>query len=393
MTEENKDTLIDAAPASPAKTPRRSTGVGTVLLIPLTLAVAGLGYFLWQQRESVETLQKQVDALAQANAGAGEQTSTLATTQQQLQQSVQVLQSALDQLQGTQQQVLTTQQQQQSNVQQQLQTVSSTVNGQTAQLVNLEREVSALAMRLAEAGEAVIRDQALAEVQGMLRLAEQRLQVAQDVGTAVSLSRTSDELLSKIPEPAIAALRTQLQADMAALQAVTPVDVLAVHQQLGEMITQVDSLTAVSSTAQNTLSVPASEPAAETTEEQSWIDDTVDFLGQYFVITQRDAPITPLLSPEQDWLVRKNVALKLEQARLAVLARDTALFRSMIADARDAIETGLAGESKAPLLSALTDLSGLDLQMTLPSLSSTLAAVEQLRVALPAAAIPAEGQQ
>lgn len=387
MTDEKTEKRVDAVPVyATTPPPPRGSSTGGIFVGLLFVAVAGIGYFGWQQRQNVASLQQQYDSLAQANSGVDEQADSIANAQQQLQQSVASLQAALEQLQASQQQVLAAQQQQQTSVQQQLQTISTTVGNQTAQLANLEREVGTLGNRLAETGDAVIRDQVLAEVEGILRLAEQRLQVARDVTTAQSLLRTSDELLSRVAEPEVAALRTQVQGDIAALQAVMPVDVLVLHEQIGTLIVQLDGLHAVSATAQNDLSVPSTEAEPETGAEPGWFDETVDFLGKYFVITQRDAPITPLLSPEQDWLIRKNIALKLEQARVAALARDTTLFRSMLVDAQAGIEMGLDGEGKVALLAALADLAGIELQTALPSLANTLAAVQLQQGRLPVAA-------
>lgn len=379
------DKPAEVAPVAPVKAARRSgSALGGILLTLLLVAVAGLGYLGWQQRETVAGLQQRLDTLAQGN----QQNASLADAQQQLrqdlQQNIQAVQNALDQLQSQQQQVRTAQQQQQTAVQQQLQALNATVNGQMAQMANIERNVDALGMRLAETGDSAVRDQVLAEVEGILRLADLRLQATQDVDTALALLRTADDLLSRVVAPDIAALRTQLQGDAAALRAVIPADVLGVHQQLGALITQLDTLRAVSATAPSELSVPATA-TAEAPAGSGWLHDTMNFLGQYFVITQRDAPITPLLSPEQDWLVRKNIALKLEQARLAALARDTDLFHNMLDEAQTDIDQGLAGEGKTELLATLASMDDVELQLTLPSLANSLRAVEQLQTRLPGA--------
>jgi len=138
----------------------------------------------------------------------------------------------------------------------------------------------------------------------------------------------------------------------------------------------------VSKTASNDTSVRA--PNTGTPAEPGWINHTLDFLGQYFVITQRDAAITPLLSPEQIWFIRKSIELQLQQARMAALNNDPALYKMSLAEAQAAISDSLQGSSKEALLKKLVELQAATLRPGVHSLAASISSLQQLQAQVPA---------
>ncbi|MES2604445.1 MAG: uroporphyrinogen-III C-methyltransferase [Pseudomonadota bacterium] len=391
MTDSNNNETIFVE-SRRAEPPRSRTGILTLLLLT-PVALAALGWFSWQQHQTLTALQADYQNLT-STAG---QVSSLQQTQssfndsqQRLDQQVSLVEQGLQQLQSAQQQLSTSQQQVQSSMQQQLQMTLTSLNDQSGQLNMIDQELASLRTRVANTGAGAIRAQLLAEVQGMLRLAEQRLRIAQDVESAIVIVRSADGLLAQIGDADVAAIRGQLTGDLAALQAVQQVDVYKLHAQLGEAIEQLASLTAVSKSAVDDMQVDA--PMSTTPPEPGWVDQTMDFLGQYFVVTQRDSAITPLLSPEQVWFIRKSIELQLQQARLAVLSGDAALFKVALTEAQSAITANLQGRDKEALLSALNEMEAAQLRPQLPSLTATLAAVQQLQTSAPAVAAPGPAQ-
>lgn len=353
-----------------------STGAGIKLLVLLSwLLLAAIGWFGWQQQQTISALDARLAALAGASGEVGnlqQAQRQFDTLQQQLDQQVQQLGQNLQQLQGSQQQTQTT-------VMQQLQMTMSSLNEQSLQLNQLGSEVESLQARVAGGSSAALRAQLLTEAGGMLRLAELRLQVAQDADTAATLVRSTDAVLAQVDDPAVAALRSRLASDLAALQANTVVDVLALYRQLGDVIAALDSLTAVSTMTVADLQVTPVDDGRPV--EPGWFNQASDFLGQYFVLTKRDDTIAPLLSPQEDWLIRKSIALQLQQARLAALEGNEALYKVAVIEARSALTTNLQGANKQSLLAQLESLTAVPLRTQVPSLVDSIAALQQLQAA------------
>ena len=354
-------------PASSVATRSGSSALRNLLLLVIVLVLAALGWLAWQQQQRLAALGSagaDVDALRQQLQQADARAQTL-------EQQVQLQQQTLQQLQLGQQQA-------QSSLLQQLQLATTALNDQSMQMTRLSADVAALQARVADSGEDVLRTQLLAEAAGMLRLAELRLQLTQDATTAETLVRGADALLTRIAEPAIAGLRARLATDLVALQAVDAVDVLALYRTLGEVTTQLEALQAVSTTAVADLQleppVAGSLPVAP-----DWYSQISEFLGRYFVVTPRDQPVTPLLTPEQHWLVRKGIAFQLQQAALAALESDEQLYRLALTQARTAIDADLQGPGKAALLTQVDALQEAPLRAAVPSLAPTIAALQQLQ--------------
>lgn len=378
MSEPNSNmaTIIESRPMA-------AGGAGIKLLVLASwVALATIGWFGWQQRHTITALETQIGTLAGASGevGALQQAQLqLDSARQQLAQQVAQLEQNLQQSQGSQQQAQTT-------LLQQLQMTMSSISDQTRQLNQLGSEVASLQARVADDGSAALRAQLLAEVAGMLRIAELRLQLAHDVDTAATLVRSADALLARLGDPAVAGVRTQLANDLAALQAAPQVDVLALHRQLGDVIAQLDSLNVVSTEEVADLQVTAVDDGLPA--EPGWFNQAADFLGQYFVLTKRDAGIAPLLSPAQDWLIRKSIALQLQQARLAALEGNTELYKAALTEARTALTVNLQGSNKAALLAHLQTLAVAPLRAQPPSLSASIAALQQLQSAPAAGTAP-----
>lgn len=376
MSDNNNEVIFTASQS--ADKPRGRTGF-MILLFVTPVALLALGWFTWRQQQTLVKIQTEYQDLAYASTelSALRDTQSLFTSnQQKLEQQVALTEQSVQQLTMSQQQV-------QTSVQQQLQMAQASLNEQSTQLSAVNQELAALR---ANVDADAMRAQQLAEAIGMLRLAEQRLRLAADVDTAATIVRSVDSLLAQIGDSDINVVRVQLAGDLTDLQAVRPIDVSAVYQQLGNAITQLNTLTAISDSAVADMEVT---PTASTVPaEPGWLNQTMDFLGQYFVITQRDEAITPLLSPQQVWFIRKSVELQLQQARLALLNGDSNLFKVALVEAQSSITSSLQGAEKAALLATLQQLQDTQLQVQLPSLTATIAALQRLQnAASPAARV------
>ena len=106
-----------------------------------------------------------------------------------------------------------------------------------------------------------------------------------------------------------------------------------------------------------------------------------DELQQLFRVRRVDAPDAALLAPEQAYFLRQNLRLLLLNARLSLLSRSDALFRSdleraigWLRDYYDDRSRGVAGAT-----AQLWQMLGVRIALEPPTLAESLAAVRAAR--------------
>lgn len=179
-----------------------------------------------------------------------------------------------------------------------------------------------------------------------LDLAEQHLQLQQDVTPALRLVELADSLLAPHADPGLTQLRSGLAADRLTLLAVQQVDRNGASLRLDALKQRALQLAlpmhAGGRQAANAppRAVPASDPLS-----RGW-----QAFRDLITVRHYDAPVRPLLADDQRWLVQQSVYLELTQAQLALWRNQDARYRQSLADVRALIRTYAATD---PAYSAL----------------------------------------
>jgi uroporphyrin-3 C-methyltransferase/uroporphyrinogen III methyltransferase/synthase len=240
-------------------------------------------------------------------------------------------------------------------------------------------------------------DWALAEIEQVLSTASQQLQIAGNVRTALVALQNADARLSRIDRPQFIAIRRAIAQDIEKLKSLPSVDLTGVAVRLDSLIAQVDAMPLLSdakpaivaptpktklSNRQKNESDSAFEWRVEMQERwAAWSSELWTDLKQLLRVRTVTAPEALLLTPEQAFFARENVKLRLLNARVALLSRNDAAFRSDMAEADRALQRYF--DSRDPHTRAGRELirqireSVLNIEM--PSLSHSLAAVRQSR--------------
>ena len=252
-------------------------------------------------------------------------------------------------------------------------------------------------------------DWRVAEVEYLLRLANQRLMISSDVSTALDLVVAADKILLELADPRLVALRRSLAEDKAALGRVASLDIEGMFLTLAALAGSVDQLPVIS--------VPAFQPnRAETTNEdqgalassefsadaatsddqaaadvdsksmlQSALDGMSGILRKgwveirsWLVINRKDLDIKPLLPPEQQYYLRGNLQLLLNQAQVALLDKQEEPYRSSLGTAIDWLNAHFPANEPAisNVVAELENLAAQDISPALPDLSASLLAVK-----------------
>ncbi len=220
----------------------------------------------------------------------------------------------------------------------------------------------------------------LAEVEYLLRLANQRVLMEQTATGALKLLKSADKILQETDDTSIYKVRKALAADIEALEAVPALDTEGVFLKLGALNTQVPNLRLIPISKQHKLPELLEEVTPETVSdswsaglETSW-GKAMDKLDKLVVIQHRDEPIKPLLSPQQTYYLQQNLHLMLEQAQLALLQRKQASFDASLKKAHDWVNTYFEKEDGVTqgLLRGITELQTVQVTAEMPDISGSL---------------------
>ena len=225
-------------------------------------------------------------------------------------------------------------------------------------------------------------DWLLAEVEYLIRLANQRVLMERDVSGALSLLSSADEIVEQTTGIAAYELRESLAYDIANLKAVSDLDTDGIFLSLSAMASQVPELRR----KQPELS-PPTQIQIDNGEAQNFYQQFLSLVNNIFgrvlnsVDYRRDGvAITPLLPPKEEYYLRQNLILKFEMAQLALLRNDQPVYHTSLSEAKlwivnHFIETD---PRTIALVTSLDQLMEVEVDRSLPNISGSLRAVRGL---------------
>jgi uroporphyrin-3 C-methyltransferase len=214
------------------------------------------------------------------------------------------------------------------------------------QVRDAQAKITLLETRLAEsqaqqaALEALYRDLApsrdeiaLSEIEQVLLVANQQLQLAGNVTSALIALQLAEAKLQRLDRPQFLPLRRALAKDVDRLKAMPYVDVAGMSLKLDQALASIDKLPLamderVPLPAKDDKAPPVDESALQRFLREAWAD-----VRQLIRVEVADRPAAPLVPPAQQYFLRENLRLRLLTARIALLAHDDANFQADLAAA------------------------------------------------------------
>ena len=220
---------------------------------------------------------------------------------------------------------------------------------------------------------------ALTEVEQILTLASQQLALAGNVQAALTALQLADAKLARLDRPNFLPLRRSLARDMDALKAVPYVDVAGLSLRLDQAIAQVDGLPLARD--ERIEPPPRPAPAANESAWTRFLRDLWVDLRSVIRIEVSGRPQPPLLMPQEAFFLRENLRLRLLGARLSLLSRDQASYKSDLDDALQWLNRYFDIRSKpvASMVSSLAQARDVPMPTEMPDLGITLDTVRTLR--------------
>jgi uroporphyrin-3 C-methyltransferase/uroporphyrinogen III methyltransferase/synthase len=236
---------------------------------------------------------------------------------------------------------------------------------------------------------------ALAEIEQVLSTASQQLQLAGNVQGALIALQNADRSLSRTDKPQFITIRRAIAKDTEKLKGLPGIDMAGVALRIDNVITQVDSLPMLSDTKpvapadiakpsrakQGKPGVPAPAPNAFTSGVQqlwtSWTSEMWDEIRQLIRVRSVDTPEALMLSPSESYFTRENLKLRLLNARLALLSRNEAAFRTDLVNAQDTLAKyfDTRARSTQAAQATLRQVQANNVALDMPTLADSLNAV------------------
>ena len=384
--------------AKPAQR-RSSPGVWLLFLLVLVLAGGG-GWWGWQQWQSMQHYQSELAAyqsdlarvqgenqrllrtLEETREAIGrdveDRLQRLSETETDLQQTV----SSLDTVQQRDEQRFTRLQQQ---VGRDMQDVASLVTALQEQVLGLQqRDFGWL----------------VTEADYLMRIAQRKLQLERDVDSSLLLLSTVSELLEGQMGMLAATAQQNIQRDMDALRQLQLPDRGAIAGRLNELSERLDQLVFASAQQQayqesmerwwsedrsaaagaNVPDSATDDAATPADEPPAWLVTLTDLLRTIFVWRELDTDQTVFLQPDQEQLLKQQMLLQLEQARLAVVQGDQDMFVTTLEQLRTLLERYLERDNQTTrdLVAAIEELAATQVEVDVPNLATSVSLVRQL---------------
>lgn len=363
---ESAAVVVDRQPRAPSNKSGGGTGIAWLALLLVLGLAGGAGWLLWQAQEREADLQQRLTALEAEDRSAPAPVVT-AVDQSEVRAEMQALERRLGSMQPQLQEQL---QEQRQAVQQQRQALQE----QTGRLQALEAQLGEQRSELAKLSGGDQDSWLLAEVEYLLRLANQRLIMAGDTVSARGLLQSADTILRQLEDVALHPVRRAVAADIAALRALPEIDTEGLYLRLSALADQVAGLVI--------FELPEREVGpANLGEGDGWqqrlrqgYEEALHTLSQYVTVRRREMPFEALVDPQWEALLRQNLVMLLQQAQVALLSGNQPLYRASLQRARHWLTEYYLAEETATLAAAreLDDLAAQAIAVELPDISRSL---------------------
>lgn len=217
------------------------------------------------------------------------------------------------------------------------------------------------------------------EAASLIKLANDHLQLEENIPLAIKLLQTADQTLSQNPDPKILMIRKAIAVDLASLQSVPQVDVATIYMRVSALNDQVDHLTP----ALSLMPAATEKQTAEPNKDQSlpwWkkgLEHSWHQLKKIVVVRYMPEQTLPLLMPDQQIYLYQNIHAAFEKALWAVLHKQPVIYQASLQQAATWITKYFTvNAASTAMLNAIKELQQINLH---PPMTKTLTSVSALQ--------------
>jgi uroporphyrin-3 C-methyltransferase len=218
------------------------------------------------------------------------------------------------------------------------------------------------------------------DVEAALRLAQQQAQLTLSPEPLLAALRAADQRLARVSQPRLARVRSAVTRDIDRIKAAAVTDVPSLLLRMDDLARALDELPVANAVGLASGTAPAPTPAAtaSATWWQQWLTVLRDEARGLLRVSRIDQPEAALVSPEQSFFLRENLKLKLLNARLSLLARQTDLARADLGQAASMVGRYFdpASRKTQAAQAALQQMQAQLRNVDLPRIDETLALLD-----------------
>ena len=352
-TQQGSTSKHSNAPRKPQNTKQKSSfsWLGLFGFLFGLIALAGVAYLYWLQMQTNN-----------------QQTNQLEQTQIIAQQSVVEARKAVQQVQNN------------------LNTLQLSQQTNNDFVLDSQRQLNSLRDRIKELGQSQPNTWLAAESLYLVNLAERRLLVEQDVGTAIQLLVDANIRLDAMNDPSVFYLREAISEDLALLAAIKKPETDAVYLSLSGVLSQLESLPLAHIYVPDPAEAPQKPSVSE--DVKDWQSNLVAsvkrFMGNFITVTRRDTAVEPELPPKQRWYVRANIRQQLLIAQQSTLKGNDTIYHDALSHAERWLKQyfDLTQPPVVATINTLNELKNKNVALTLPSDLSSQAMLSQYVIGL-----------
>ncbi len=235
----------------------------------------------------------------------------------------------------------------------------------------------------------------LAEVEYLLRIANNRLLMERDTRAADQMLATADAILEELDDYALHDVRAILAVERMALANMKTANAQsvfltleAIKDALPELpLKQPEYFELADASGSEATEAPVGEALDETPTASGSEPDSMGkalqdrFFGLFEFRTRESVAPRPLIRPEEAIYLQLNLRLALERAQLAMLRGSQTLFATSLKTAREWLDEYVDPEHPATqrIAQDLDRLASLDIEEPMPDISGSLARLLELR--------------
>ena len=232
----------------------------------------------------------------------------------------------------------------------------------------------------------------LAETDYLLHLAYFNLNLEKNVTAALILLQKADSTLQTLNNPRFLTLRKMIAKDITALQVIPKVDTSGIYvrlQNLNQSLQQLSVSTKTIKAQQRKIPLKQQilkQPLWKRLLLQNW-----NTLKSFLTIRHHDQPINPLLlSPDENKFLYLNLQDLCKQAQWALLYKQQNVYDSCLQQIQKAVEKYFLSDNEATqqVLNELNNLQNINVNPTLPDISSNIEMMRKINHSQPITSTP-----
>ncbi len=240
-------------------------------------------------------------------------------------------------------------------------------NLELKKIAQMNRQLDAMQQTLNQIPGARMDDWKLAEVEYLLRLANQRVNLQHELTGAWALFDAANKILAALDDPGLLKVREKIAEEMLALGQESQLDRQGIYTQIQALKGLVhEQIQPPKSFTQTQLKNDSEEP--ETLLQQ---------LRSLVHIRYEDDAFDAPLNVQQYQILEHSLLLMLEQSQWALLKADQVLYQSSLDSAIGWISKKLRHQQAKNLSAQLVLLKDIDIQRHIPDVSASLSLLRQ----------------